>query len=166
MSGSCSVIRAVEAEFGEPFWDVVRGLAEQGCSRREAAAVLGYCSDVSFRRLLSRHPEQVIPWPPRNSSALFREAGKARAAKALAARNRNQRTLSYDGILDSLAGHARRAGLNPHAVYARLRAGWTLDRALSTPRLTKPQIGSRHGSRTPGRAHYWARFGVLRRADA
>ncbi len=43
--------------------------------------------------------------------------------------------VEYNGILDTIAGHARRAGIPVGNVYSRLsaRSGWTLERALSVP---------------------------------
>lgn len=54
-------VRAVELEFGLPFWKVVEGFAMDGLGRAETGRVLGWEGE-SFRRLLRRH-DPGIPWP-------------------------------------------------------------------------------------------------------
>lgn len=58
-----SIIQEVEEEFGEPFWDVVRGFAEDGYGCNTTAMILGYGDPVCFRRLIKRHGVKV-EWPP------------------------------------------------------------------------------------------------------
>ena len=54
-------IRAVEAEFGEPFWDVVRGFAAMGYGKGATADAIEY-SRKAFFRLLREYPDEV-QWP-------------------------------------------------------------------------------------------------------
>lgn len=57
-----SVMRAVEDEFGEPFWDVVRSFAADGYGCDTTAGILGYQSPRQFRKLIKRHQIQIA-WP-------------------------------------------------------------------------------------------------------
>lgn len=57
-----SVIKAVEEEFGQPFWDVVRGFASDGYGCDTTARILGYQDPRQFRSLIKRH-RVVIKWP-------------------------------------------------------------------------------------------------------
>jgi len=50
-----TIIEQVEAEYGEPFWEVVRGYAADGYGCDTTAGILGYSSPSSFRRLIKRH---------------------------------------------------------------------------------------------------------------
>jgi len=120
---------AIAAEYGEPFWSVVRGYADDGHSVYGTATLLEY-SPPAFRRLVLRHG--VSDWFARGqSSALARsaqadrrgrctDAQRAGAAMASAA-NPNYRWIDYQGHTDTLAGHARRLGLSPRTVYKRYK---------------------------------------------
>jgi len=66
MGGRRSVIRDTEGEFGQPFWDVVRGFASDGYGCDTTARILGYQSPRQFRSLIKRH-EVSIAWPAHGS---------------------------------------------------------------------------------------------------
>jgi hypothetical protein len=49
---------------------------------------------------------------------------------------RNSRNITFGGVTDTLATHARRAGLRYDTVYYRIfKRGWAVDAALTTPPL-------------------------------
>lgn len=116
-----SVIAEVEEEYREPFWDVVRGFAEDGHSVRSTALLLGYSSDTPFRRLISRHGV-TIEFAGAQESVFQVEARAARrgcatpallaACKIASAHNPGYKRITHNGHTDTLAGHARRAGIS------------------------------------------------------
>ena len=115
-----SIIHEVEAEFGEPFWQVVQGFASDGHSVHAVAGLLGYASSATFRRLIQRHGVE-IQFASAQDSVFQREARQLRigrcspAQKAATERaseaNPTYKRVMYGGTLDTIAGHARRAGV-------------------------------------------------------
>lgn len=69
-----TIIKQVEAEYGEPFWEVVRGYAADGYGCDTTAGILGYSSPSSFRRLIKRHGV-TIDWPAHGQCNVQRERG-------------------------------------------------------------------------------------------
>ena len=69
-----TIIEQVEQEYGEPFWEVVRGYAADGYGCDTTAGILGYSSPSSFRRLIKRHGV-VIDWPAHGKCNVQRERG-------------------------------------------------------------------------------------------
>lgn len=69
-----TIIKQVEAEYGEPFWEVVRGYAADGYGCDTTAGILGYSSPSSFRKLIKRHGV-TINWPKHGSCNVQRERG-------------------------------------------------------------------------------------------
>lgn len=57
-SRTSAKMREIEAEFGEPFWDVVKGCAAMGLSRSVTADAIGYDRSAFFR-LLRRYGQPV-----------------------------------------------------------------------------------------------------------
>ena len=124
-----SIIRAVESEYGEPFWDVVRGFAADGHSVHATAELLGYASDTPFRRLLARHGMQ-IQFAENQASVFAQEARQARrgrvtpgivnACRIASSRNPVYRWIEYQGVRDTVPGHCRRLGLSVSTVRKRL----------------------------------------------
>lgn len=66
---------AIEEEFGEPLFDVIKGFAEMGYGKDTTARILDY--DVSsFRKLLkSRGWYEAIPWPALKDQVIMKERG-------------------------------------------------------------------------------------------
>lgn len=54
-----SIIAEVEAEYGEPFWDVVRGFAADNYGCNTTARILGYAASKSLRSLIKSHGVQI-----------------------------------------------------------------------------------------------------------
>lgn len=66
MSLSSSKVTSIEIEFGESIYSVIRGFAEMGYSRSDAAGALGYDRSHFTRHVLRVvDPECSIPWPSR-----------------------------------------------------------------------------------------------------
>lgn len=80
-----TIIKQVEAEYGEPLWEVVRGYAADGYGCNTTAGILGYSSPSSFRRLIKRHGV-VIDWPAHGSCNVQRERGPYTADRVERAR--------------------------------------------------------------------------------
>lgn len=113
------LISRVEEEEGDLFWDVIRGYAEQGCSKAEVSRLLGFKWPHSFFRLLSAYPEQQINWVPPQQCVMtqyYRERCKDPASAEYAhlkqaaklARAKNAKRYWVDGIYDTLRGHYER----------------------------------------------------------
>jgi len=64
--------RAIEAEYDEPFLDVLRGFAAMGYGCDTTARVLGYHAST-FRQLLKRRPELAVEWPPIKEQVIMRD---------------------------------------------------------------------------------------------
>ena len=56
------IMKQVEMEFGEPFWQVVRGFASLGYASGTTAKALGFSGQDQFRRLQRAYGMQ-IEWP-------------------------------------------------------------------------------------------------------
>ncbi len=116
-----SIIREVEEEYGEPFWDVVAGYAADGHSIHSTADMLGYASDTPFRRLITRHGI-TIKFASAQESVFQKEARLNRrgncspsltaALKKASAANPTYIQINHNGVTDTLAGHSRRLGMS------------------------------------------------------
>lgn len=116
-----SIIQETESEYGLPFWEVVRGFAEDGHSVHATALLLGYSSDTPFRRLIKRHGV-TIEFAGAQESVFQTEARESRrgratpallaACKIASAHNPVYKRIHYAGQVDTLAGHAKRHGVS------------------------------------------------------
>lgn len=70
---------AIAAEYGEPFWEVVRGYADDGHSVYGTATLLEY-SPPAFRRLVLRHG--VSDWFARGQSSAWPDQRRLTAVVA------------------------------------------------------------------------------------
>lgn len=61
---------ALEAEFGEPFVDILIGFAKMGYGKATTAKILEY-NTSSFLKLLKHRVEWDIPWPQRTAKHLI-----------------------------------------------------------------------------------------------
>lgn len=159
-------LAAVEAEYGEPFWDVVKGFADEGESVTATAAILGL-PRTTFRVLLARHG--ATGWfRPMAETAGFLSArastrGKSSPARhrALAvarAANHTHHRIKLNGIEDTLTGHARRQGLSVHTVRGRIARGMTPIEALSPGKKSPPP--RRNAANHPWRKGVDSRIGA------
>lgn len=149
--GRRSVMAEVEDFFGQPFWDVVKGFAADGESIVATAAILGYASHSSFDRLLTRHGKKhwFRPGVETNGfqSAQASRKGVTTPAMRAAALNAGRHSPTYvwlelDGIMDTVAGHARRVGISRCTVYNRHARGIDWVTALTMP-VKSPRPHSR-----------------------
>lgn len=125
-----SVLREVEEEFGEPFWDVVEGFARDGYSKTATAMILGYSTSSCFLRKLERfRPDIEFVKGP--DSVCFKEARKDQKGRctdpmrAALKRNLDARTdvirIEYKGVTDLISGHAGREGISRACAYFRYK---------------------------------------------
>jgi hypothetical protein len=88
------IIQEVESEFGEPFWDVVRGFASDGYASGTTAKILGFSGQDVFRRLQQREGV-TIDWPRHGQCNAMKEPRgeytKERADKRLTALGRRRK---------------------------------------------------------------------------
>lgn len=147
----------IEEEYGFPFWEVVKGFADDGESKAATASILGY-SETAFRNLVNRYG--FARWfPPCGQANASRAANKGRSwagtptQRAALAKGRVHAgdhlsvLVELDGLTASIKEHALRRGLKPATVYMRRTRGWPLDEAFSPVRGCRPdhpwhQLGS------------------------
>ena len=111
-------IASIEAEFGEPIMDLVRGFAADGESRTSTAEILGVPYSTFYRWLLTQPP---VDWPRINAGNAWLnanrtkdktrmiEAARRNLTKARAV-NQHRAIIHTPGLLDRIAG-ARRQGV-------------------------------------------------------
>lgn len=116
----------IEEEFGEPFWDVVQGLADMGYGKHGTADAIGYCRSA-FCRLI-RDIGQHIVWPDYKDLRVWRDReypadwgkrlseGRRRSGKRL-------RIVEVDGERMLQCDYAKRYGISQTTAGRRRRAG-------------------------------------------
>ena len=138
---------AVEDEYGEPFWDVVKQYADDGESISATAVILGYANEAGL--LYHLRNNSAREWfKPHTQSNGWREAriatrgrkasAKARAEldKARSAYHEAKKVLAF-GISDTITGHALRHGMNISTVRNRMRRlSMSLEKALTMKLIT------------------------------
>ena len=143
-----SVIDEVEQEYGESFWDVVRGYAEDGHSKYAISGILGYASYPSFIRLIKRHKID-IEFVKGSDSIFSKEEKESRLGKCtdaqlaniakLCGKNPNYLKIDYNGKIATLAQHARDYGIPERTVRGRYaKDSSDLDRVFSLAKLSVP----------------------------
>lgn len=117
------VQRQAMADAGKGFLPLIREYAKAGYSRTETAHLLGYASHPAFLRLLRRNGLADIFRHGMESvgAKRAREYRKGRDTPALrrAREKRQYPHVTYNGVSDTYAGHARRLGLNYKTVMNR-----------------------------------------------
>lgn len=136
------VARRVEAEFDQPFWEVVAGFARDGESLNGTALILGYCNPDGLRTLVQRHNQghlfhakkhdcngwkSAMVGTPR--TAAQRAAGRATMDRNNAERNKSL-TFEFEGFTGTLKDHALNRGLVYNTVWTRRKRGMSLEKAL------------------------------------
>lgn len=143
-----SVMDEVEQEYGEPFWDVVRGYAKDGHSKHAISEILGYASYPSFIRLIKRHKID-IEFVKGSDSIFSKEEKASRRGKCtdaqlahiakLCGKNPNYLKIDYNGKIATLAQHARDYGIPERTVRGRYaKDSSDLDRVFSLVKLSVP----------------------------
>lgn len=147
--------RMIEAEFGEPFWDVVKGFADDGYSAGATGGILGY-HPAAFRRLVARHGKSH--WFPYGQACIMakdaRESRKGKttpamidACKKASQSNPCYMSITHNGFTGTLADHARRAGIPVKTArnrYLRRKGDWAYVFSKTT-----------HVKTPDNRGHYW-----------
>lgn len=117
--------QAVAREFGQPFTDVVLGFAADGYSVNATGLILGY-NRGSFYNLmkkwgwLDKFDKGQKTLAPRQAQQDRRgKPGCRHAIEAANDANPGYLRFTYDGVFDTLAGHARRRGISRNTVYSR-----------------------------------------------
>lgn len=105
------VIKAVEEEYGQPFWDVVRDFAADGYAIATVSKILGYKTGDGLRYQIKKHGID-IDWPAQAQSVVHKDPGpqteqhkqNARAAQMAARETVETRYFEKTGetILDLL----------------------------------------------------------------
>ena len=143
-----SVMDEVEQEYGEPFWDVVRGYAKDGHSKHAISEILGYASYPSFIRLIKRHKID-IEFVKGSDSIFSKEEKASRRGKCtdaqlahiakLCGKNPNYLKIDYNGKIATLAQHARDCGIPERTVRGRYaKDSSDLERVFSLTKLSVP----------------------------
>lgn len=143
-----SVMDEVEQEYGEPFWDVVRGYANDGHSKYAISEILGYASYPSFIRLIKRHKID-IEFVKGSDSIFSKEEKASRRGKCtdaqlahiakLCGKNPNYLKIDYNGKIATLAQHARDYGIPERTVRGRYaKDSSDLERVFSITKLSVP----------------------------
>lgn len=143
-----SVMDEVEEEYGEPFWDVVRGYAKDGHSKYAISEILGYASYPSFIRLIKRHKID-IEFVKGSDSIFSKEEKASRRGKCtdaqlahiakLCGKNPNYLKIDYNGKIATLAQHARDYGIPERTVRGRYaKDSSDLERVFSLTKLSVP----------------------------
>lgn len=143
-----SVMDEVEQEYGEPFWDVVRGYANDGHSKYAISEILGYASYPSFIRLIKRHKID-IEFVKGSDSIFSKEEKASRRGKCtdaqlahiakLCGKNPNYLKIDYNGKIATLAQHARDYGIPERTVRGRYaKDSSDLERVFSLTKLSVP----------------------------
>lgn len=120
-------VPVVEAEYGEPFWDVVKGFADLGESMPSTAEILG----MSRHSLIYRvRKKGVTHWFPKRGNSnryklLRSEWAKERAHKQFAAHvDRQKKRVMYRGELVEVSATARSLGISFHTALDRFNKGF------------------------------------------
>ena len=111
-----SIQKKVAQEAGVSFETVVKRYAAAGHSINETATLLGYASPASFRRMCIRYGWVDIFKRGQDTIGARRShecrIGIDTPALAEARARRKYKTIRYQGIDDTVAGHCRRLGLS------------------------------------------------------
>lgn len=122
-----------EAEFGMPFLEIVKDLAESGEGKAAIAGMLEMSRKTLVRVLEYKGFDlSVFPEPVECNS--FKQRSKSRPAltdtSRMAQANPCYRWVEIDGVRDTIRGHAKRKGISHRTVYNRIYRGVPVERAL------------------------------------
>lgn len=138
-------IDAAESEYGMPFKDILQAFANDGESMTATAHILGYGGHHALIRI-ARKLGIAFPKGTQSVGAMSaRKAAKSTPARLAAIRlasaaNPSYKRIELDGIVDTVAGHARRVGIPYRTALCRLRAGRTPEEAFKrTSYVTQPK---------------------------
>lgn len=145
-------ILRIEREEGRPIQEALADYASRKYALLFTAELLRI-SDKALKRIADHYG--IAFEKRRGKTAGF--IGRPPVAAIEAARRRH-RMITRNGITDTLTGWAKREGLNPNTVRDRVRIrGWSIERALTTPPMTKyvARGPSRRTGKRPAASHPW-----------
>jgi|GEM_PF-5211981 len=135
-------IEAIEAEYGEPIYDVVAGFAAGGESRRSTGEILGYHPQYFSQRVLPKiDPDGTIQWPEK--SARYMDAIRSPELRKWRSQLtkeqwRAKTQVCINGEWRSRAEWRAYYGISQDAVRQRMRRyGWSFEKAVSTPLIPR-----------------------------
>jgi hypothetical protein len=111
-----SIMNEVQKESGVPFSEIVRLYAmECGYTMHHTAMLLGYASHTPFARLCRKHGwnEWFKGNKPIKSDRVYSSSHNMGSPSA--------KHVEWDGVVDTLVGHARRLGIPRSTAYGRNR---------------------------------------------
>ena len=142
MKSRAQKFREIESEFDEPFWDVVKGFAEMGYSRRATAMAIGY-NQRSFCELVRSRAD--ISWLSISESLSRNFTPSEDHKRRLQEGNlRRARKFFVLGQWRTVAEIAQIAGIRKCSVRRRIYNGITGDRLADKPmpRSARGRIGA------------------------
>lgn len=158
-----SIIKQVEEEFDQPFWEVVEGFAADGHSVHATAGLLGYASATPFRKLITRH-KITIKFASAQESIFQKESRASRigkcspamkaATEVASAANTGYVYMLHNGIRDTIRGHSKRLGLSSSTAYKRHLVNPNPDYVFSMGSHVKVPTGKGMAS-AENRARFW-----------
>jgi len=118
-----SIVKQAEAEYEEPFLDILQGFAEMGYSRAEVARILGYKDTHGVAQWLKRNGV-TIEFVPGHQTESFRDSLKKRDTSRYntkpATKANTKHICTYQGITAPVVHHADRLGINRKTVHHRM----------------------------------------------
>lgn len=144
-----SIITTAEQDFGQPFAEIVQGLADDGESLSASAAILGYSSPTALRRHVARLGITFVRGSQSIGAMESRRAATAtpariEACKKASAANPTYRRVMLDGMMDTLTAHCRRRGMSVNTVRHRLYRGMDVEQAFRKASYTKAPNNDKH----------------------
>lgn len=145
----------IEKEYGLPFWEVVRGYAEQKESIHATAHILGY-THSAFRRLVRNNGAEAwfVSARESNGAKASIEASKGkdtpakqRARELARAANPCYRYVTINGITDTIRATAMRTGVPYKTALNRIGRGVPVERAFNPEYLDMSHAAPAH--------HFW-----------
>ena len=136
------IMRMVELEYGQPFWDVVAGFGADGESINATALILGYTDGQGLRGLVIKHGMQhLFPKRAHDTNGWINGVKNQRKTKAKAASSREnirkanaayiaKRRFEHNGFIGTFGEHCDRAGINRSTARGRVLRGETREQAL------------------------------------
>ena len=136
------IMRLVEKEYNQPFWDVVAGYGADGESIHATALILGYKAGEGLRTLIRAHgKEHLFPKTAHATNGWVRGIKDQKASPAKLAASRAtiniaraafiaKKSFEHDGFVGTFGQHCERAGVNKSTARVRMHRVKTLEQAL------------------------------------
>lgn len=139
-------IRAIEAEYGEPIYDIVAGFAADGETRMSTGEILEYNPDYFRSRVLPMiDPDRTIQWVEPCRSTPHLEANRSEESRERKRRATKQQwerksTVCIGGVCRTKAEWRRYYGISWEGVKLRMeKYGWSFEKAVSEPKMRREE---------------------------